>query len=157
VRGEALIGGHVVASVVRNLLSAAVVVVVAFAIGFRPHADVAAWLGAAGILALFVLALSWLAAAIGIVARSPEAAQGIAFLVSFLPYVSSAFVPIRTMPAALQTVANNQPATAVIDSMRALLNGGHVGADAWHAIVWSLGIIAVSVALSGILFRKRAR
>ena len=157
VRGEALINGHVIASVARNLLSAAVVVVVAFAIGFRPHADVAGWLGAAGILALYVLALSWLAAAIGIVARSPEAAQGIAFLVSFLPYVSSAFVPIRTMPTALQTVANNQPATAVIDSMRALLNGGHVGADAWHAIVWSVGIIAVSVALSGVLFRRRAR
>ena len=157
VRGEALINGHVIASVARNLLSAAVVVVVAFVIGFRPHADVAGWLGAAGILALYVLALSWLAAAIGIVARSPEAAQGIAFLVSFLPYVSSAFVPIRTMPAALQVVANNQPATAVIDSMRALMNGGHVGADAWHAIVWSVGIIAVSVALSGVLFRRRAR
>ena len=157
VRGEALINGHVIASVARNLLSAAVVVAVAFAIGFRPHAGVAGWLGAAGILALYVLALSWLAAAIGIVARSPEAAQGIAFLVSFLPYVSSAFVPIRTMPTALQTVANNQPATAVIDSMRALLNGGHVGADAWHAIVWSVGIIAVSVALSGVLFRSRAR
>src|SRR6202042_219258 len=98
VRGEALINGHVIASVARNLLSAAVVVAVAFAIGLRPHADVAGWLGAAGILALYVLALSWLAAAIGIVARSPEAAQGIAFLVSFLPYVSSAFVPIRTMP-----------------------------------------------------------
>ena len=157
VRGEALINGHVIASVARNLLSAAVVVVVAFVIGFRPHADVAGWLGAAGILALYVLALSWLAAEIGIVARSPEAAQGIAFLVSFLPYVSSAFVPIRTMPAALQVVANNQPATAVIDSMRALMNGGHVGADAWHAIVWSVGIIAVSVALSGVLFRRRAR
>ncbi|MGO9892074.1 MAG: ABC transporter permease [Solirubrobacteraceae bacterium] len=157
VRGEALINGHVIASVARNLLSAAVVIVVALAIGFRPHADVAGWLGAVAILALFVLALSWLAAAIGIVARSPEAAQGIAFLVSFVPYVSSAFVPIHTMPAALRTVANNQPATAVIDSMRALLNGGHVGADAWHAIVWSVGIIAVSIALSGILFRSRAR
>jgi ABC-2 type transport system permease protein len=157
VRGEALINGHVVASVVRNLLSAAVVLVVAFAIGFRPHADVAAWLAAAGILALFVLALSWLAAAIGIVARSPEGAQGVAFLVSFFPYVSSAFVPIHTMPGALRVVANNQPATAVVDSMRALLNGGHVGADAWHAVVWSIGIVLVSIALSGVLFRSRAR
>ena len=156
VRGEALINGHVVASVARNLLSAAVVVAVAFAIGFRPHAGAADWLAAAGILALFVLALSWLAAAIGIVARSPEAAQGIAFLVSFFPYVSSAFVPIHTMPSALQSVANNQPATAVVDTMRALLNGGPVGADAWHAVVWSVGMIAVSIALSGILFRRRA-
>ena len=157
VRGEALINGHVIASVARNLLSAAVVVAVAFAIGFRPHAGAAGWLGAVGILALFVLALSWLAAAIGIVARSPEAAQGIAFLISFFPYVSSAFVPIHTMPSALQSVANNQPATAVVDTMRALLSGGHVGADAWHAVVWSVGMVVVSVGLSGVLFRRRAR
>jgi ABC-2 type transport system permease protein len=157
VRGETLIGGHVLASVARNLLSAALVVAVAFAIGFRPHAGVGGWLVAVGILALFVLALSWLAAAIGIVARSPEAAQGIAFLVSFLPYVSSAFVPVHTMPAVLRGVAANQPATAVIDSIRASLNGGRVGAGAWHAVVWSLAIIVVSIALSGVLFRRRAR
>ena len=157
VRGEALIGGHVVASVARNLLSVALVVVVAVAIGFRPHADVAHWLLAAGVLALFVLALSWFAAAIGIAARTPEMAQGIAFLVSFLPYVSSAFVPIHTMPSALQAVARNQPATAVIDTIRASLNGGHVGADAWHSVAWSVGIIVVSIALSGVLFRRRAR
>jgi ABC-2 type transport system permease protein len=157
VRGEALINGHVVASVARNLLSATVVVLVAFAIGFRPHAGAAAWLGAVGILALFVLALSWFAAAIGIVARSPEAAQGVSFLVSFFPYVSSAFVPIHTMPSVLQGVANNQPATAVVNTMRALLTGGHVGADAWHAVVWSVGMILVSMVLAGVLFRQRAR
>jgi ABC-2 type transport system permease protein len=157
VRGETLINGHVVASVARNLVSAALVVAVAFLIGFRPHADAADWLATVGILALFVLALSWLAAAIGIVARSPEAAQGIAFLVGFFPYVSSAFVPIRTMPSVLRAVANDNPATAVIDSMRALLNGGHVGADAWHAVVWSLGLIVASIVLSGVLFRRRAR
>ena len=112
---------------------------------------------AAGVLALFVLALSWLAAAIGIVARSPETAQGIAFLVSFLPYVSSAFVPVHTMPTFLRGLAANQPATAVIDTIRASLSGGHVGAEAWHAVVWSVGIIAVSVTLAGVLFRRRAR
>jgi ABC-2 type transport system permease protein len=157
VRGEALIGGHVIASVARNLLSAALVLSVALAIGFRPNADFAHWLLAVGILALFVLALSWLAAAIGIVARSPEAAQGIAFLVSFVPYVSSAFVPIHTMPAVLRGVASNQPATAVIDAMRTSLTGGHASPAAWHAVVWSLGIIAFSIALSGVLFRRRAR
>jgi ABC-2 type transport system permease protein len=156
VRGEALISGHVVASVARNLLSAALVLVVAFAIGFRPHADATHWLLAAGVLALFVLALSWFAAAIGIVARTTEMAQGISFLVSFLPYVSSAFVPIHTMPSALQVVARNQPATAVVDAIRASLTGGHVGADAWHALAWSVGIIVVSIVLSGMLFRRRA-
>jgi ABC-2 type transport system permease protein len=102
VRAETLINGHVIASVARNLLSSTLVVAVALAIGFRPHGNPAGWLEAAAILALFVLAVSWFAAAIGIVVRSPEAAQGISFLVSFLPYPSSAFVPIHTMPSALQ-------------------------------------------------------
>jgi ABC-2 type transport system permease protein len=155
VRGEALITGHVVSSVARNLLSATLVVAVALAIGFRPHADGAAWLVSIVVLALFVLALSWLAAAIGIVARTPEAAQGVAFLVSFVPYVSSAFVPIHTMPSALQTVARNQPATAVADTLRVALNGGRVGASAWHAVGWSLGLILVSIALSGLLWSRR--
>jgi ABC-2 type transport system permease protein len=157
VRGEALINGHVIASVARNFVSTAIVIAVALAIGFDPHAGLLDWLAALGILALFVLALSWLAAAIGIVARSPEVAQGIAFLISFLPYPSSAFVPIHTMPPVLRAVARVQPATAVIDSMRALLTGAPVGASAWHAVAWSLGIIAVSVVLSGALFRARAR
>ncbi len=157
VRGEALIAGHVAASVVRNLLSAGLVVAVAFAIGFRSPAGIGGWLAAIGILALFVLALSWLAAAIGIVARSPETAQGIAFLVGFLPYVSSAFVPVRTMPGVLRAVASHQPASAVIDAIRTSLSGGQVGADAWHAVLWSLALIVGSIVLSGLLFRQRAR
>ena len=156
VRGEALINGHVVASVVRNLLSSALVFAVAVAIGFRPHGAAVDWLAAIGVLALYVLALSWLAAAIGIVARSPEAAQGITFLVSFLPYPSSAFVPIHTMPSALQGFASNQPATAVADTLRALFSGHSAGASEWHAIAWCVGLIAVSVVLAGGLFRRRA-
>ena len=104
-----------------------------------------------------MLAISWLAAAIGVLARTPEAAQGITFLISFLAYPSSAFVPVHTMPSGLQVVARNQPATAVVDTIRASLGGGHVGADAWHAIAWSVGIIVMSIALSGVLFRQRAR
>ncbi len=93
-----------------------------------------------------MLALSWFAAAIGILVRSPEAAQGITFLVSFLPYPSSAFVPIHTMPSWLQGFASNQPVTAVADATRALLNGTPVGADAWHAIAWSIAIVVGSIA-----------
>jgi ABC-2 type transport system permease protein len=155
VRAETLINGHVIASVARNLLSSTLVVAVALAIGFRPRGIPAGWLEAAGILALFVLAVSWFAAAIGIIVRSPEAAQGISFLVSFLPYPSSAFVPIHTMPPALQGFAQNQPVTAVADTLRALLSGASPGPAAWHAIAWSAGILVVSVALSGALFRRR--
>jgi ABC-2 type transport system permease protein len=156
VRGEALVNGHVVASVARNLLSSALVFAVAVAIGFRPHGAPSNWLAAIGILALYVLALSWFAAAIGIIVRSPEAAQGITFMVSFLPYPSSAFVPIHTMPSWLQGFASNQPATAVADTIRALLSGTSPGAGEWHAIAWSLGLIAASVFLAGGLFRRRA-
>jgi ABC-2 type transport system permease protein len=156
VRGETLINGHVVASVARNMLSCALVFAVALAIGFRPHGSPLHWLAAIGILALFVLALSWFAAAIGILVRSPEAAQGITFLISFLAYPSSAFVPIHTMPSWLQGFASNQPVTAVANTSRALLNGAPAGANAWHAIAWSIGIVVVSIGLAGGLYRRRA-
>jgi ABC-2 type transport system permease protein len=156
VRGEALVNGHVLASVARNLLSSALVFAVALAIGFRPHGDPVHWGAAVAILALYVLALSWFAAAIGIVVRSPEAAQGLTFLVSFLPYPSSAFVPIHTMPSWLQGFAANQPVSVVANAIRGLLGGTPVGVSSWHAIAWSLGIIAVSVLLAGALFRRRA-
>jgi ABC-2 type transport system permease protein len=155
VRGESLIAGHVVASVARNLASAALAVAVAFALGFRPDAGAGRWLAAIGILALFVLAISWLAAAIGILVRSAETAQGVTFLVSFLPYPSSAFVPIHTMPTWLQGFASHQPVTEVVDTLRALLTGAPVGASAWHAVAWSVAIMAVSVVLAGILFGRR--
>lgn len=155
VRGETLINGHVVASVARNMLSSTLALAVAVAIGFRPHGNPANWLAAACILALFVLALSWFAAAIGILVHSAEAAQGTAFLVSFLAYPSSAFVPIQTMPSWLQGFASHQPVTAVADATRALLNGAPAGASAWHAIAWSIAVITASVALAGALFRRR--
>jgi ABC-2 type transport system permease protein len=155
VRGESLIAGHVVASVARNLASAALAVAVAFVLGFRPNAGAGRWLAAIGILALFVLAISWLAAAIGILVRSAETAQGVTFLVSFLPYPSSAFVPIHTMPTWLQGFASHQPVTEVVDTLRALLTGAPVGASAWHAVAWSGGIMTVSVVLAGILFGRR--
>jgi ABC-2 type transport system permease protein len=157
VRGESLIAGHVVASVARNLVSAALAVAIAFAIGYRSPADGTHWLAAVALLTLFILAISWFAAAIGIVVRSPEAAQGITFLVSFLPYPSSAFVPVSTMPSWLRPFAANQPVSQVVDAIRALLAGGSPGAAAWHSIAWSVGILLVSVALATTLFGRRAR
>ncbi|MGH2864271.1 MAG: ABC transporter permease [Solirubrobacteraceae bacterium] len=155
VRGETLTGGHVIASVLRNLCSTMIVLAVALAVGFRAHGDPAAWLAAVGILVLYVLALSWFAAAIGILAKSPEAAQGVTFFVSFLPYPSSAFVPIHTMPAGLRAFASHQPVTAVANAIRELLNGQPAGTDCLHAVIWSLGILAASVVLAGVLYRRR--
>jgi ABC-2 type transport system permease protein len=154
VPGAALLLGHVAASVVRNVASTALVLGLALAIGFRPDASALDWAAAAGVLLAFVLALSALAAAIGLVARSPEAASGATFLVSFLPYASSAFVPVATMPSWLQPFAGHQPVTPVIETLRALLVGTGTG-QAATALAWCAGILIVSVAAAGVLFRRR--
>jgi ABC-2 type transport system permease protein len=156
IRGASVLSGQVAASVARNLVSAVLVFGVAFAIGFRPHAGPLAWLGTAGVLAIFVLAISWLAAALGLLANSPEAASGFSFLVTFLPYASSAFVPIATMPGWLQCFSRNQPVTPVIETVRGLLLGAPVANHAWAAMAWCAGITVVGVALCAVLFRRRA-
>ena len=155
VRGATLLGGHVVASVARNAVSTALVFGVAFAIGFRPHAGPLDWLGATGVLLMYVLAISWLSAVAGLVARSAEAANGFTFLPMFLPYASSAFVPIDTMPHWLRGFAEYQPITPVIETLRGLLLGTPVGSSWWQALAWCGGLLAVGVTLSGVLFRRR--
>ncbi len=156
ISGAAVLSGHVAASLVRNAISTVLVLGVGFLIGFRPDAGPLDWIAAAGILLAFILAFSWLSAAIGLVAGSPEAANGFTFLLLFLPYASSAFVPIGTMPAVIRGFAHHQPATPVIDSVRGLLMGTPVGDSPWIALAWCGGITAVSIAVSGVLFRRHA-
>jgi ABC-2 type transport system permease protein len=155
VAGTAVLAGHVAASVARNLASTVLVLGVAFLIGFRPSAEPLDWLAAAGVLLAFMLAISWLSAAIGLLARSPEAAGGFTFFMAFLPYPSSAFVPIDTMPSWLHGFANNQPVTPVIETLRGLLLDTPVGTSPWLALAWCGGILVASVALAGVLFRRR--
>jgi ABC-2 type transport system permease protein len=155
VPGRALLAGHVIASIVRNAVSTLLVFGVALLIGFRPDASPLAWAAAAGVLLLFVLAISCLAAAAGLLATSAEAASGFVFAVMFLPYPSSTFVPISTMPAWLQGFARNQPVTPVVTTLRGLLLGTPVGASPWHAVAWCGGILVAAAAISGVLFRRR--
>ena len=152
-----LLSGHVAASVVRNAASTVLVFAVALGIGFRPHASPAAWAAAAGVLLLYVLAISWLAAAFGLLVSSPEAANAFMFVPMIMAYASSAFVPVRTMPSWLHGVAGHQPVTPVIETMRGLLLGTHVGANGWQAVAWCGGIFVVSVGLSAAAFRRRTR
>jgi ABC-2 type transport system permease protein len=156
VHGAALLGGHVVASILRNAVSTTLVIAVALALGFRPNADPLRWIAAVGILLAFVAAVSWLAAAIGLLARSPEAANGSTFLIMFLPYASSAFVPVHTMPHWLQGFARHQPITPLTETLRSLLLGTPVGSTAWIGLAWCAGILAVSVAAAGTLFARRS-
>ncbi len=149
------LSGHVAASALRNGLSAVLVVAVAFAAGFRSATTPAAWLAAAGILIAFVVAISWLSAAVGLVAKSVEAANAFTFVVMFTTYASSAFVPIETMPHWLRGFADRQPCTPLIESLRGLVAGGPIGSQAWQALAWCAGILAVSVLLSRMAFRRR--
>jgi ABC-2 type transport system permease protein len=157
VSGAAVLTGHVAASAARNSISTVLVLGLAFLIGFRPSAGPLDWLAAAGVLLLFILAMSWLSATIGLLAKSPEAASGFTFMVMFLPYASSAFVPVNTMPRWIQGFAAHQPVTPVIETLRALLLGAPVGGHAWQAVAWCVALLLLSLALSNVLFRRRTQ
>jgi len=157
VSGAAFLAGHVGASVARNAASSVLVFGVAVLIGFRSGASPLRWLAAAGVMLLFVLTMSWVSAAIGVLTRSPEAASGFTFFVIFLPYPSSAFVPIHTMPDWLHGFAKHQPATPVIETLRGLLLDTPVGTSPWQAMAWCAGFLIAAIGASGVLFQRRTR
>lgn len=155
VRGASVLGGHVAASTARNLVSTVLVLGVAFLIGFRPTASFVDWLAAVGLLVVAILALSWASAAVGLLAKTPEAASGFTFFVMFMPYPSSAFVPVETMPTWIHGFAEHQPFTPLIEALRGFMLDVPVGNSPWIALAWCGGILAVSVAASGYLFKRR--
>ena len=155
ISASAFLTGHVVASLARNAVSTAIVVAAAIAMGFRPSAGPVEWAGAVGLLLLYVLALSWLAAGLGVLASSVESANAMTFFMLFLPYLSSAFVPTDTMPAVLRAIADHQPITPLIETVRGLLTGAPVGSDGPVALAWTLGLLVASFLLAGWLFRRR--
>jgi len=140
----AVLTGHVLASLIQTLVSIAVVLGVALALGFRPRADLAGWLGAIGLLALFAFALVWLATALGLAAKSVETASNTPMFLTFLPFLGSGFVPTATMPDGLRQFATYQPFTSVTETLRSLLTGTPIGTNAIAAIAWSIGIAAAS-------------
>lgn len=144
--------GHVIASVLRNLVATAVVIGIAFAIGFSPSADAAGWLGAIGIVTLWILAVTSLFALIGLLAGSPESANGYGFIILFLPYLSSGFVPVETMPEWIRPIAEHQPVTPIIETIRSYLLGGE--SHSLTAITWCLAILVVTAVLTAWRFPR---
>ena len=155
-RASAVLTGHVVSSLLRNLLATGVVIGVALLVGFRPTAGLWGWMGAIAIIALYILAITYLFAAIGLAAKSPEGASGYGFIILFIPYLSSAFVPVETMPPWLQWIADNQPVTPIIEAIRSLLMGTPMDDSGWLAICWCVGILVVAFAWGAWLFRRKA-
>jgi ABC-2 type transport system permease protein len=156
IRASGVLTGHVVASLLRNMVATGIVIGVGIALGFRPDATFGEWLAVLGLVALYILAITYLFAAIGLAASSPEAASGFGFILLFLPYISSAFVPLDTLPDWLRWVAENQPLTPIIETIRSLLTGTPLGDSGWWALGWCLVILTGAVVWSAILFRRKA-
>ena len=152
---SSMLWAHVLTSLVANVISLAVVVLVALLIGFRSGAGVLAWLAVAGILVLFTLALTWIAVIPGLTAKSVDGASAFSYPLIFLPFISSAFVPTGTMPGPVRAFAEHQPVTAIVDAMRDLLAGQAVDRDIWTALAWCVGILVVACVLATLTYRRR--
>lgn len=156
VRSLDVINGHVVASVLRNLLATTLVIGVALLIGFRTEASFLQWLGAIGIITLFIFTFTWLFAAIGMMASGPSAAGGYGFVLLFLPYLSSAFVPTNTMPGWLRGIADHQPITPITETIRSLLNDSPLHTNGWWSLGWCSGLLLVAFVLSAWSFQRKS-
>jgi ABC-2 type transport system permease protein len=153
---SAALWGHVLTSLVSNAISVGVIILVALIMGFRSSAGVLSWLAVAGILALFTLALTWVAAIAGLSAKSVDGAGAFSYPIMFLPFISSAFVPTESMPSGVRAFAENQPVTSIVDAIRALLSRKPVGNDIWIALAWCLGIMIVAYIFAMRVYKKRA-
>ncbi len=136
--------GHVVGSVLQSVLSVVVVGAVGVAIGFRStDATVVEWLAAFGLLVLFSAALTWVAVGMGLISPNAEAASNNALPMVLLPMLSSAFIPVETMPGWFRPIAEYQPFTPAIETLRGLLLGTEIGHNGWLAVGWSLGLVVL--------------
>jgi len=152
---SSILWAHVLTSLVANLVSLVVVVLVALLMGFRSGAGPLAWLAVFGILGLFTLALTWLAVIPGLTASSVDGASAFSYPLLFLPFLSSAFVPTDTMPGPVRAFADHQPVTSIVDAIRALYAGQEVGSDLWVALAWCLGILGVTYLLAMSIYRRK--
>jgi ABC-2 type transport system permease protein len=154
---SSILWAHVLTSMVANLVSVVVVVLVALLIGFRSGADILAWLAVAGILIVFTLALTWLAVIPGLIAKTVDGASGFSYPLIFLPFISSAFVPTATMPGPIRAFAEYQPVTSIVDTIRDLFDRQPVGPDIWTALAWCLGILLAAYVGASAIYRRRIR
>jgi ABC-2 type transport system permease protein len=152
---SSVLWAHVLTSLVANLISLVVVVLVALLMGFRSGAGVLAWLAVAGILLLFTLALTWLAVIPGLTAKTMDGASAFAYPLIFLPFISSAFVLTSTMPGPVRAFAEHQPVTSIVNTIRDLYAQQPVGTDIWIALAWCVGLLIVAYALAMATYHRK--
>lgn len=152
---SSVLWAHVLTSLAANFGALSIVVGVALLMGFRTGASVAAWLAVVGILALFTLALTWIAVIAGLLAKTVDGASGFSYPLIFLPFISSAFVPTGSMPGPVAWFAENQPVTSIVDTIRALFAQEAVGSGIWTALAWLAGILFAASAAAAMVYRRK--
>jgi ABC-2 type transport system permease protein len=152
---SSVLWAHVLTSLVANMSSLVVVVLAAVLIGFRSGAGLLAWLAVTGILALFTLALTWLAVIPGLTAKTIDGASAFSYPLILLPFVSSAFVPTDTMPGPIRVFAEYQPVTSIVNAIRDLLTEQPVGADIWIALAWCVALLIVAYVVAMVIYRRK--
>ncbi|MEO7001367.1 MAG: ABC transporter permease [Ktedonobacterales bacterium] len=152
---SSVLWAHVLTSLVANLLSLVVVVLVALLMGFRSGAGVLAWLAVAGILTLFTLTLTWVAVIPGLTAKSIDGASAFSYPLLVLPFISSAFVPTNTMPGPVRVFAEYQPVTSIVNTIRDLFTQQPVGSDIWVALAWCFGVLVVAYVFAMVIYRRK--
>jgi len=152
---SSVLNGQVAGSMIRSLITAAVVAGVAVALGFRPTAGPVEWIAAAGVFAMLALALTWLTVAFGLLAKTPAGANSLSLLPAILPFVSSAFIPTGSMSGGVRWFARSEPFTPIIDTMRGLLTGTGIGNSAILAIAWCAGLTLVGHFWARALYNNR--
>ncbi|WP_330256137.1 ABC transporter permease [Nocardia sp. NBC_00565] len=152
---SSILWAHVLTSLVANLISLVVVVLVALLMGFRSGAGVLAWLAVAAILGLFTLALTWLAVIPGLTAKSVDGAGAFSYPLVFLPFISSAFVPTDSMPGPVRAFAEHQPVTSIVNTIRDLFTQQPVGTGIWTALAWCVGILIVAYLFAMNTYRRK--
>jgi ABC transporter DrrB family efflux protein len=153
----AVLAGRTLSDVVTNFLSVVVLIVTGLIIGFSFHASVFEVVGGVGLLLLFGYAFSWVFALLGLIVSSPESANSVGFLAVFpLTFISSAFVPVQSMPAPLRAFANVNPFTVTVDAIRSLWLGAPAQNSVWGAFVWAVVILFVFAPLAVRRYRRIA-
>jgi ABC-2 type transport system permease protein len=152
---SAVLWGHILTSIVANLISLVLVGGVALLIGFRSSAGILNWFAIAGLLILFTLALAWLAVIPGLMATSVDGVSGFSYPLIFLPFISSAFVPTVGMPRPLAWFADHQPVTPIVNALRHLMADQPVGTEGWTALAWCAGLLVVAYALAMATFHRK--
>lgn len=157
IKRSSVLWAHVLTSLVSNMITVVIIFLVALLMGFRTNAGILDWLVVAGILILFTLALTWVAVIPGLTAKTAEGASVFSYPLIFLPFISSAFVPTDTMPTVVRVFAENQPVTAIVETIRSLLSSQPVGNNIWVALAWCVGIMIIAWFFAVRAYRKKTK